>query len=172
MYESSYARRCGSPKAYHDICILCRRPVVKMVFQYEPLQRDHIRLLRTVSGNKNSISFKLIHVSILSKPKYTALSYTSRWDNVGESYQSVTVNGCQFAIRANLYHALSQILESRHVRRNLWVDAICINQGKDKEATDERSLQVSRMNEIYTQATEVVVWLGKPENPTNNRLAC
>ncbi|KAJ0107908.1 hypothetical protein J7T55_007120 [Diaporthe amygdali] len=64
------------------------------------------------------------------------------------------------------------MLESGLVRRYLWVDAICINQGEDQDATDERSLQVSRMAEIYDQATEIVVWLGKPESHMNNRLAC
>lgn len=142
--------------------------MMKMAFQYHPLQRDHIRLLKPVYENTKTISFKLIHVSVLSKPKYTALSYT--WDREKPS-QFVTVNGYQFAVRTNLHNALGQIIASRYVRRHLWVDAICINLGEDKEATDERSIQVSRMKEIYDQATKVLVWLGTPENPTNSRLA-
>ncbi|KAK2610547.1 hypothetical protein N8I77_003967 [Diaporthe amygdali] len=141
-----------------------------MTFQYEPLGQNQIRLLKRVSRDKESASFKLIHVSILSKPKYTALSYT--WNNLLESSRTITVNGRDFPVRANLHDALKQMLESGLVRRYLWVDAICINQGEDQDATDERSLQVSRMAEIYDQATEIVVWLGKPENHMNNRLAC
>ena len=107
-----------------------------MAFQYEPLQRDHIRLFKPVSRNTNPVSFKLIHVSVLSISRYTALSYT--WDNMDEPCQCVTVNECQFAVRANLHNAFSQILEPRHVRRRLLIGATCINQGKDREATDER----------------------------------
>lgn len=40
--------------------------------------------------------------------------------------------------------------------RNLWVDAICINQ----EDVDERNRQVQMMAEIYGGATQVCVWLG------------
>jgi hypothetical protein len=53
----------------------------------------------------------------------------------------------------------------------LWVDAICINQGEESAAKDERSAQVTYMKQIYEQAARVLVWLGKPENEINNRLA-
>lgn len=41
----------------------------------------------------------------------------------------------------------------------LWIDAICINQGDTKE----KSLQVAVMDRIYSQATYVVLWLGKDD---------
>ncbi len=37
-----------------------------------------------------------------------------------------------------------------------WIDALCISQSD----VTERSQQVSRMKEIYTQAQEVIIWLG------------
>lgn len=57
------------------------------------------------------------------------------------SSQSVTVIGFHFTVRANLYSILNQVLASRYVHRHLWV-----------EATDERSLQVSRIKETYNEA--------------------
>ena len=49
----------------------------------------------------------------------------------------------------------------RHLRhvdkpRDLWIDAICINQDDDAE----RSQQVAIMGDIFSQAWRVVVWLG------------
>jgi hypothetical protein len=40
---------------------------------------------------------------------------------------------------------------------NLWIDAICINQ----KNADEKQAQVPLMGEIYANATEVMVWLGR-----------
>jgi hypothetical protein len=39
---------------------------------------------------------------------------------------------------------------------DIWADALCINQ-KD---TEEKTAQVARMNEIYSDAENVCVWLG------------
>lgn len=52
--------------------------------------------------------------------------------------------------------------------RHWWDNATYISQGEDKETTDECSLQVSLMKEIYNDAAEVVVWLGKPRDPKSS----
>ncbi|KAM6513796.1 hypothetical protein FALCPG4_015009 [Fusarium falciforme] len=39
---------------------------------------------------------------------------------------------------------------------NLWIDALCINQNDERE----RSQQVSMMDEIYSRASRVLIWLG------------
>ena len=41
-----------------------------------------------------------------------------------------------------------------------WIDAICIDQGTDEEALQERAWQVRLMHHIYKSAGGVVVWLG------------
>lgn len=41
-------------------------------------------------------------------------------------------------------------------RRILWVDAICIDQTNESE----RNHQVNQMGDVYSQATQVLVWLG------------
>ncbi|KAL9584240.1 MAG: hypothetical protein Q9212_002244 [Teloschistes hypoglaucus] len=62
------------------------------------------------------------------------------------------------AVTENLATAL------RHLRwtaktRDLWIDAICINQ----QNFAERGAQVAMMGSIYANASQVLVWLG-PEN--------
>jgi Heterokaryon incompatibility protein (HET) len=41
----------------------------------------------------------------------------------------------------------------------MWIDAFCINQGNMRE----RSQQVTRMSDIYSRASRVIIWLG-PES--------
>jgi hypothetical protein len=70
-----------------------------------------------------------------------------------------------FYIRHNLDAALRKF---RHETEDvvLWVDALCINQGKDADALKEKTAQVARMHEIYSEAESVCVWLGGGTNET------
>jgi hypothetical protein len=62
----------------------------------------------------------------------------------------------KFYVRPNLHFALQHLrsYQERHVY--LWVDAICIDQNNNPE----RSIQVTKMDEIYNRASSVSVWLG------------
>ena len=86
---------------------------------------------------------------------FEALSYT--WGSpleavdilIGES-GSRTVKLTQ-----NLAEALPY-LRYPDKSRTIWIDAICVNQ----QDLEERSSQVKRMADIYSKASQVVVWLG------------
>ena len=56
---------------------------------------------------------------------------------------------------ANLWNALHRLRHHSRPRR-LWIDQICINQGR----TYERNRQVQLMGKVYRQARQVIVWLG------------
>jgi len=94
---------------------------------------------------------------------YIALSYT--WGDLGMT-DTIFINGQPFEVTKNLHSALHQLRDSKYFATGvkLWVDAICINQ-KD---TRERSLQVQRMRDIYSQAFNTFVWLG-PEADNSTR---
>lgn len=139
-----------------------------MGFHYEQLNPTDIRLLKPLSISSNALSFEITHIALVSKPRYGALSHT--WGPPGDAH-TILLNGQPFPIRQNLYDALQQIQSSKLIDQYLWIDAICINQGKDADALHERSLQITLMTQIYEQATKILVWLGKPENEANNRLA-
>ncbi|KUJ19697.1 uncharacterized protein LY89DRAFT_640877 [Mollisia scopiformis] len=67
----------------------------------------------------------------------------------------------KFYVRSNLYSALRQFRKANE-DINLWVDAVCINQDKnDPKALIEKTAQVARMHEVYSQADSVWVWLGE-----------
>ena len=136
-----------------------------MVFQYRPLESGEIRLLRPVSQPGGSLSFQVVHRSLLSKSRYASLSYV--WGPPGNTH-TVSLDGNPFPIRPDLNDALQQIQSSRLLDRLLWVDAICINQND----TRGKTAQVQLMRQIYERSSKVLVWLGKPENEEDNRLAC
>lgn len=53
-----------------------------------------------------------------------------------------------------LFAAFSALRESPH--RRIWVDQVSINQASD----EEKMAQIGRMDEIYRQASQTVIWLG------------
>ncbi|EAT87588.1 hypothetical protein HBH56_053030 [Parastagonospora nodorum] len=85
-------------------------------------------------------------------PSYTALSYA--WGNVNTT-ASITLNGYHASITKNLHEALLHIRRIRPYSL-LWVDALCIDQSN----SNERGHQVSQMRAIYSDASNVISWLG------------
>ncbi|KAH9905372.1 HET-domain-containing protein [Xylariomycetidae sp. FL2044] len=91
-----------------------------------------------------------------SFPVFEALSYA--WGSPEEPQMVLIASKLKqsgLSVTRNLAEAL------RHLRyteqpRDMWIDAICINQ----EDRTERSQQVQRMSQIYAFASRVVAWLG------------
>ena len=120
---------------------------------YRPLSGDDLRLIR----------FKRSHLSLEvfppeKIPAYIALSYV--WGDANDT-KEIYLNSQALQVTRNLYHALRQIADWGFGYQDqeplFWIDAICINQADN----DEKSKQVARMGEIYSNATSVVCWLGK-----------
>ena len=83
--------------------------------------------------------------------KYEALSYT--W---GSPEQTVEIH-CgpnQVHVAQNCYDALVH-LRDPEILRKLWIYAICI----DQNSLDERNHQVKLMDQVYSNAKRVLVWL-------------
>ncbi|CZR55536.1 uncharacterized protein PAC_05424 [Phialocephala subalpina] len=132
-----------------------RRSQRRMCYQYRPLEPQNFRLLELVPHHSliADLHCRLIHSSIVSAHSYEALSYT--WGD-GISTCRITLNGSPFYIRPNLREALRRLRQSKG-KRMVWVDAICINQ----DCTEEKSIQVPLMRQIYAGAKRVIVWLGE-----------
>ncbi|KAK6442070.1 hypothetical protein LTR95_001689 [Oleoguttula sp. CCFEE 5521] len=125
---------------------------------YQDLPRDPnllwSRLLTLCAGFADDpIACDLTASAITAKTKYEALSYV--WGTSQAAY-NITVNGEPgFNVTENLHRALAR-LRLKDQSRVLWVDAVCINQTDLAEKAD----QVSRMDDIYTHAERVLIWLG------------
>ncbi|KAH7307946.1 heterokaryon incompatibility protein-domain-containing protein [Rhexocercosporidium sp. MPI-PUGE-AT-0058] len=135
-------------------------------YQYGKLDpsKDEIRLLRILpkshtGWSSNHLECSLFVASLAARPQYSALSYT--WGDA-TGVVEISLDGYSFNVRQNLCDALHQ-LQHPFETQTYWIDAICINQ----DDTQERSKQVYKMKAIYSQACEVVIWLGD-HNPATH----
>ncbi|KAL6402131.1 hypothetical protein AUP68_14597 [Ilyonectria robusta] len=133
-------------------------------FSYRDTIGDqHIRLIRLPDTISTSSPPRLtLHTFPLSqRPNYLAISYTWGPPDPGwPAYSAhdrliIDLDGCPFAVRPNLFHALAQVCAARP-GSYLWVDSICIDQSNPHE----RSAQVGIMDHVYTGASETLIWLG------------
>jgi len=111
----------------------------------------------------DSYSIPSSEAKAAAEPRYEALSYT--WGPAGGQETALVVETDDTSAE-HKPHCLpiGQSLASaiRHLRlpdrpRVFWIDAICINQDDHRE----RSEQVRRMGEIFSNADRVIAWLGR-----------
>jgi Heterokaryon incompatibility protein (HET) len=99
-------------------------------------------------------------VALTDAPEYEALSYV--WGGISTPGSNIALNGIHLHITKNLAVALFH-LRLPDMPRNLWIDALCINQSD----VSERNEQVKMMGEIYSRAREVLIWLGEGEESSD-----
>jgi hypothetical protein len=92
-------------------------------------------------------------------PEFSALSYT--WGDPKRRKQ-ILVDGITVSVTENLESALRHLRNQTHPV-DLWIDALCIDQGNDVEKAE----QVTRMHEVYTRAKCTIVWLGPEADGSN-----
>ncbi|KAN0099155.1 Heterokaryon incompatibility protein (HET) domain containing protein [Hyaloscypha variabilis] len=146
-----------SQKQGNDSCpSLKEMPFSKeLPFAYPSLTKDNkTRLLILEPGSfDDELKCRLKSVDQLDEHNYEALSYY--WGKRPGAITEMS-SGQHIHITANCEAALRR-LRLQNESRLLWVDAVCINQS-DKA---ERSRQVEIMQEIYTSANRVIIWLGE-----------
>jgi hypothetical protein len=96
--------------------------------------------------------------------RYDALSYC--W-GIGPKDRLIELGGYDFAVSSNLEAAL-KVLRKPSDLLYLWVDAICINQGNNKE----KSVQVASMLQVFAKAARVHAWLGPQSEDSDLAMAC
>lgn len=94
---------------------------------------------------------------------YEALSYT--WGDLSVPTVPIDIlnQSTSTLTFLNIYpnlHDILQNLRREHEDRVLWVDAICIDQSKQKDSLRERTHQVEQMKLVYERADRIIVWLG------------
>ncbi|RDL31340.1 uncharacterized protein BP5553_09549 [Venustampulla echinocandica] len=117
------------------------------------------------SGNEHAADTLKYHVPPRVCHRYTwgdyaALSYA--WGNPDpDTMRKIIINGQAMSVGPNLEGALRALSASPDFDFDsgykLWIDALCINQ-KD---FDERSRQISKMQNIYGDSWAVITWLGE-----------
>ena len=120
---------------------------------YNKLPPNHFRFLviEPAQDSSSLISCHLITATLDQAPTYIALSYC--WGE-HDHPQPIFVNGFRKTVKRNLYSALLR-MRLQDGRSTVWVDAICINQNSNRD----KSIQVSRMQDIYMKAFLVFAWI-------------
>ena len=155
---------------------------------YEPFPGDNwIRLLQLLPGQGASrleCRVSAYDMDDSALPPYRAVSYTwveSKYDNLvvaGQRIEEFPGPRARYSIRHPVWCGRDRILVSTNLRDalrrfrhptlsvELWIDAICINQGD----LDERAKQVLLMPKIYHSATAVWFWLGEQDESSDSAL--
>ncbi|KAF5543670.1 het-domain-containing protein [Fusarium phyllophilum] len=121
------------------------------------LSGHQIRLL-TITSTTPDILCEMDVTELHDQLPFNALSYV--WGDP-KNTEIIRVNGHEHPVTISLASALrcvpQHLSQSKHAAgQKLWVDAICINQADDAE----KSHQVAKMGEIYSQSGLVLCWLG------------
>ncbi|KAH8722585.1 heterokaryon incompatibility protein-domain-containing protein [Phaeosphaeriaceae sp. PMI808] len=132
---------------------------------YSPLKEGQIRLLELHPGKPDEIlTASMTTVDLLQAPPFEALSYA--WGGYNE-HAAVKVNGKPLKINLGLFNAL-HTLRSQDSPRIIWADALCINQCDCSEKSD----QISIMGKTYETAENVAIYLGKPNERSEEGMRC
>ncbi|KAL1624404.1 hypothetical protein SLS56_007808 [Neofusicoccum ribis] len=128
-------------------------------YPYFPLNKVGFRYIILQPGAfDTNIKCSLVQdVDGTDKTPYEALSYV--WGKSTDTIP-IDIDGVRFPVTVNLESALRHLRRPTEARR-LWVDAVCINQ----DDLNERAEQVCRMKSIYEHAQNVVIWLGREDEP-------
>lgn len=121
------------------------------------LQAKQIRILRLLPGQGvDPIRCELYLAHLGNRPYYEALSYV--WGDP-KIVRPIFLDGRQVRVTENLEAALRS-LRLGDETRNMWVDALCINQADDVEKTH----QVHLMAQIYKETALALLWLGSMDS--------
>ncbi|KAL8825797.1 MAG: hypothetical protein Q9170_007657 [Blastenia crenularia] len=146
-----------------------------MAYEYSRLSGDgiQIRLLTIEPADHvdDPLHVRLNTVSLASKPKYHALSYT--WGRPAPQFpdeyddpsatKTVIVDAKPFQVRYNLFAALVTLRQTWLSDTHWWVDALSIDQSN----IPERNRQVASMGEIYAGSHATIVYLGPPDDTSD-----
>ncbi|OAG22062.1 HET-domain-containing protein [Alternaria alternata] len=131
------------------------------VFKHQPLQdpSTELRYLYLLPRTHNIdidgqtvVCCELVSNADEQGPSYVGLSYA--WGDA-QIRRPILVGNKVFHATENLAVALEH-LQEKDKTITFWIDAICIDQSN----SNEKSVQVQRMGDIFTSAVVVIAWIG------------
>ena len=131
-------------------------------YQHQQLDNpgSQIRILTLRRGTRNEpLSCSLENVALENAPPYEALSY--HWgskDNKPTIVLQQGLDSLPFPVTKNLFQALQRIRQP-WADRQIWTDAICIDQNN----VPEKNKQIILMTKIYSLARKVLIYLGEQD---------
>ncbi|KAF2813858.1 HET-domain-containing protein, partial [Mytilinidion resinicola] len=123
---------------------------------------DVVRLSEN-AGHPLQYDLRIIDLDSEPSPSFTALSYA--WGSQTLDSGVITCGSFTLPITQNCHCALQHLTEV-FGRLTIWIDAICINQDDE----DEKMRQILLMQDIYSRAETVYVWLGESNVSTDRAM--
>lgn len=158
MYDrSNGVRRVGKKKE-----AACKTVMeVNRCFCYPALEKPHdVRLLSLDPGSiEEPLKGSLRVVSLNDPPAFEAVSYCWGAPQVADV---LWCDGTPLSVTQSVSELLRQLRDTK-TTRNLWIDAVCI----DQDNADECQRQIGLMGDLYRKAHEVIVWLGPGDEQTD-----
>lgn len=130
-------------------------------YQYKelPQGKKAFRLLKLESCRGQRDYAQLISYELSRAPEYTAISYT--WGSKELSHSLYLSDSSELLVPATVAQLLEDLSPGvGNGSLHLWIDFICINQSDNYE----KDHQIPLMRQIYTNAAEVVCYLGRAED--------
>jgi hypothetical protein len=146
----------------HSTADFIDHKLIKANMQYAALDHKQkqtrvLHLQPALYGTDNIVChFSTVLLDNKNFLQYEALSYV--WGDCTHDIP-IYLEGIPRTVTKNLYQALVN-LRFKDRKRIIWVDALCIDQSNPHE----RNHQVAQMHSIYSQAINVVIWLGEPSS--------
>lgn len=141
------------------------------IVQPDNLHQHAVNTGRAISG---LASWQVDHHSLrnhrrsnddLLPGRFVALSYT--WGDKND-LDEIIVDGLNLVVQSNLKKALLALRATPFVQGGcgVWTDAVCINQKNIAELNNS----IKRMKDVYSQAVNVVIWLGDAADGSNEAI--
>ena len=133
------------------------------IFNCSPLPENHIRLL-SIKSTENPPSYELYDAPFNDNLRFRAISYA--WGSDKLTHR-IKCNGMIMNVTESVADMFSSsAICGLCVDMPLWVDLVCINQRDDPE----KAAQVRMMASLYSQAEEVIVWLGAASDDSDSAM--
>lgn len=133
-------------------------------YEYEKIDNplSSIRILALLPSRDDTASLRGRLTVETDPPDYEALSYAR---GTCRTSSCLRIGNKQLPISANLDEVLRTLRQPSR-SRNLWIDAVCI----DQHSNEEKNVQVQQMYKIYSRAARVLIWLGTGNEKTDQAM--
>ncbi|KAK5093601.1 hypothetical protein LTR70_004588 [Exophiala xenobiotica] len=123
------------------------------LFIYEPLPENlgSIRLLDVLPPQTSGTIRCKLSLGNIFTSSFKALSYV--W-GASEENHAIELDENVCTVHRNLFRFLTKA-QYEYANEHIWIDALCI----DQDNIPERNSQVQQMGQLYSHASEVLVWL-------------
>ena len=155
--------RSPSPDHIEEVPTATSSPIYASLPLQSPRMIRILELQQSSDPDDKIIRGQLRIIDLDENPSFTAISYC--WGKYNSPSDVIYCGDEHLDVTKNAWSALW------HIRKKfgpikIWIDAICINQNDN----NEKRVQLPLMNDIYSNAEVVYIWLGRGNKKTDRAM--